>query len=319
MFFKTTLLSALLLFLSLSAFAQQEEQYTQFMQNKLAFNPAYAGAEPSTCFTLMTRNQWIGLDGAPQTQMLSANIPLLNQRIGIGVNLFRHSIGITSKYTGAFSYGYHLNLGRGVLGIGLQGSIRRLRVDFSEVQGTQPAEMDPAIPAGLQTKYVPNFGAGLFFTNGRFYAGLSIPRFLASSIDLADSKDVISREVKHVYMTSGLNVVLSEKLELQPNILIKYVAKAPFDGDINFNFVYDKKYVLGTSYRLGGSKRNGVGESLAFLLGSKFSEITVSLSYDITLTALKQFNSGTIELVAQYCLGGEVNEGTNVHGPRDFY
>jgi type IX secretion system PorP/SprF family membrane protein len=318
--FYTIFLVSNFLLLSIAATAQQEEQYTQFMQHKMTYNPAYAGAEPAVTLTALARNQWLGLDGAPQTQMIGVNVPILNQKIGVGVNLFRHTIGITDQYTGALSYGYHLNLGRGRLGLGVQGSVRLLQVDFSEVQGTQPIETDPAIPAGLQSKFVPNFGAGIFFDNQKFYLGISVPRLLNANIDLADSGDVISREVNHFYLMTGLSLDLSDKVSFQPNLLIKYVTQSPFDGDLNLNFVFDQKLIAGASYRLGGAKQNSVGESLSFLAGLKFAQaFTFSVSYDATLTTLRQFNSGTIEGVLQYSIGRDREAPPNIQGPRDFF
>ena len=307
------------LFLSISLMGQQEEQFTQFMYNEMYYNPAYAGSQATPSITALMRNQWLGLEGAPQTQMLGFNMPVLNQKIGVGVNLFRHSIGVTNKYTGALSYAYHINVGRGTLGIGLQGSVRLLRVDFSEVKGTQPVEIDGAIPAGVRSKYVPNFGAGLFFNNKKFYLGVSAPRLLQTNIDLADEGGIISREVNHFYLMSGLSVSLGEKVRFQPNILVKYVTGAPFDADLNLSFVFADKITAGASYRLGGSKLNSVGESVSFLLGLKIAPgVTFGAAYDATLTTLKQYNSGTLEGVLQFSIGGE-EEGTEFDGPREFF
>lgn len=70
--------------LNTALFAQQDEQYTQFMFNKLRYNPAYAGTQESPSITAIARKQWIGLDGAPQSQALTFDLPLLNNRVGVG-------------------------------------------------------------------------------------------------------------------------------------------------------------------------------------------------------------------------------------------
>ena len=48
-----------------TVYGQQEQLYTQFMFNKLALNPAYAGNDKVTCMNLLYRDQWSGLSGAP--------------------------------------------------------------------------------------------------------------------------------------------------------------------------------------------------------------------------------------------------------------
>ena len=60
----------LVAFFASASFAQQQQHNTQFMYNKLGYNPAYAGSQDVPCVTCLYRNQWIGLEGAPQTQII---------------------------------------------------------------------------------------------------------------------------------------------------------------------------------------------------------------------------------------------------------
>ena len=113
---KNVLITAVMILFCASVFAQQEQQYTQFMYNKLGYNPAYAGSNNTACITGLYRNQWLGIEGAPQTQLLSFNAPIMNQRVGVGLNLNRHTIGITERWTVDGAYAYRLKMGRGFLG-----------------------------------------------------------------------------------------------------------------------------------------------------------------------------------------------------------
>lgn len=301
---------------SLSLFAQQEEQYTQFMYYKLGLNPAYAGKDGAPSLSALARNQWIGIDGAPQTQLLTFNTPVLNNRAGVGTTLARQTIGVTENYTLDGNYAYHLRLGRGYLGIGIQASLRLLRVNFSELQGTQPTETDGAIPVGYQSRYVPNFGAGLYYSGKNTYFGISVPRLLATNIDLASSDN--NNETQHLYLMGGVKFNLSEKVQIQPQILLKYVQGAPFDGDVNVSFVFSEKFTTGISYRLGGSKVSSIGESVSLLLATQITkELMFGLSYDMTLSELKKYNSGSVEAVVRYFFGGKEQEGGFVN-PRFF-
>mgnify|MGYP002382855812 CR=1 FL=1 len=115
-------------FVSTVLVAQQEQQYTQFMYNKLGLNPGYAGSTDAGCLTAIYRKQWIGLDGSPSTQMLSYNTPMLNKRVGVGLSLLRNSIGIENRITLEGTYAYRIQVGRGTLGIGIMASVRRRAV-----------------------------------------------------------------------------------------------------------------------------------------------------------------------------------------------
>ncbi|MBK8654641.1 MAG: type IX secretion system membrane protein PorP/SprF [Haliscomenobacter sp.] len=302
-----------------SLFAQQEEQYTQFMQYKLGLNPAYAGSSGGISISTLVRSQWIGLDGAPETQLVSFSIPVWNNNLGIGANMLRQTIGVTSNYTLETAYSYRIRAPRGFLHLGLQGSARLIRTDFGKLQGTQPIDQDGAIPNNLQSKFVPNFGAGLYYNAENFYFGLSVPRLLNVNIDLNDDQGTIAREVTHAYLMTGFIARLGDNLALQPQALFKYVKGAPFDADINLNLLILDRFTVGASYRLGGSKEKGLGESLAFLMGIQLSDkLLFGMSYDTTLSDLRRYNSGSIEGVLRFMLAGK-SEGGIYDSPRFFF
>ena len=311
---------SLLLFAALPLLvAQQDEQFTQFMYHKLGFNPAYAGMQETPTFTALVRQQWLGLEGAPQSQLLTFNMPLTASGIGLGANVSRHSIGATERLTADISYCYRFNLGRGGrMGIGLSSSVRMLRINFDETESTQPRDGDPAIPAGMQSKMVPNFGAGIYYSNQTFYVGFSAPRLLTNNIDFAEEGTVISREVPHYYLMGGILVRLGGKVQMQAQAFLKNVGGAPFDADINLNFIFSETVYSGVSYRLGGSSSTGVGEAGSLLLGMQFSDrFMFGLSYDMTLSELRSYSSGSMEVVVRYGIGGR-SRGDEILSPRFF-
>lgn len=298
--------------------AQQEEQYTQFMFYKLGFNPGYAGGQDGVTVSALVRNQWIGFEGAPQTQLVTFNMPLLNDRIGVGGSVLRQTIGVTSMYTAEGVYAYRLPLGRGVLGLGLQASVRLLRVNYAALEGTQPIDIDGAVPPSMQSKYVPNFGFGAYYSTDRYYLGLSAPRLLQNNINLSDVQALVNRERRHYFFMGGLLLPMGEKVQFQPQLLLKYVDNAPFDGDVNLNLVFNDKYTTGLSYRLGGAKSNNAGESISLLMAAQITDqILLGLAYDATLTELRNYSSGALEVALRYSVGGR-SKGKEYVNPRFF-
>src|SRR6187399_1527739 len=100
--------------------AQQQPLHTMFMYNKLLINPAYAGYHDHVCASAIVREQCIGFEGAPKTQSLSIHGPLASQRIGIGMNLQRRTLGVSSSTTIDAIYDYRFPLGKGTLSLGVQ-------------------------------------------------------------------------------------------------------------------------------------------------------------------------------------------------------
>lgn len=302
----------------LTGYAQQEQQYTQFMFNKLALNPAYAGSNESACLTGIYRNQWFGIEGAPTTAMLSYNMPLMNQRVGVGANLVRNTIGITQRTTLEGNYAYRFRLNRGILAAGINASIRHIANDYSDpsLKATQPITTDGSIPVGEQSKVVPNFGVGLYYHTEDFYLGLSAPRILANNIDFDNQSIVDDKEVAHINLMAGFVIELSENVDLKPQVLFKYANNTPFDADLNLMAIFNEKYSAGLTYRVGGSS-DSAGESLDIVAAAQLTNnFLFGLSYDITLSELRDYNSGSLEAVLRYCFGH--SEGEEIINPRFF-
>lgn len=300
--------------------AQQEPLNTQFMYNKLNYNPGFAGAKETTCLTAIHRSQWLGLEGAPTYQAFNANIPLVNQRVGVGLNVTRHTVGITENLAADGSYAYRVRAGRGDLGIGVQASVMSFTQNFrdSRITTTQGASIDPSVPTTQEQKFLFNAGAGLYYSSTRFYAGISVPRLIGNNLEFGDDNAVISRQMQHVYFMAGYAFELNDNLAAQPQLLLRYVDGAPLDADLNLSVLFSEVFVAGVTYRLGGAKASAYGESFDALIAIYPSEnLMFGVSYDFTLTDIRNASSGSIEAAVQYCIGGK-SEGDEYINPRFF-
>ena len=291
--------------LSANIVAQQEQQYTQFMFNKLAFNPGYAGSKGVPSFSALYRNQWIGLEGAPETQVFSFHTLTSNKRVGLGLNVAHNSIGVSERYTVDGAYAYKIKFNKATVGIGLQASVRYYGLDFSDdrLVATTPLNADGAIEVGAQNKYLPNFGMGIYLDTEHFYVGFSAPRLLENNLDFDDLGSILSTEVRHVYGMAGVRIPLSENTHLAPQVLVKYLPQAPFDFDANLNLILQDKVTIGGTYRYGRGSLNNIGESLDFLFGVQASnQLFLAFSYDMTLSEIKEYSKGSVEALVQYCI-----------------
>lgn len=305
---------------ALTNFAQQEPLYTQYIYNKLGLNPGYAGSHETACFTGIFRNQWLGLKGAPNTQVLSFEMPILNKRVGVGGNITRTAIGISERITIDGAYSYRIRLSSGILSLGIQTSIRYFGNDYSsdELISTVPIALDGSIPNGFRSMYVPNFGVGVYFQNEKFYLGASVPRLLSNNIDFNEETISFSEETIHGYLMAGYIFEINGNVAFKPQILLKYAEVAPFDADINASFIFSDLFTAGVTYRIGGRLERSRGESIDILLGTQLNEnLLFGISYDITLTEIKEYASGTIEGVVRYCLGKSTG-GVSLANPRFF-
>jgi type IX secretion system PorP/SprF family membrane protein len=301
------------------SYGQREQLYTQFMYNKLAYNPAYAGHYDHISFTGIVRNQWIGFPGAPKTQSLSINMPIANQKLGFGINATNNSIGISSKQTLEGAYSYRFKTGaNSMLSIGLQTSLRRYTVDYTDnrliaIDGTP---LDPAISGQKLNRNVINFGGGIYFNSDNFYIGVSAPRLSEADLDFDNSLG-LSTEARVYYAMTGVELDINQNWTFTPQVLFKYLDNAPWDLDVNMSFTYNDRVTAGINYRHGGDS-NSLAESLDLIFGFQLNEgLLIGAAYDFTLSSLRSQTAGSIEGVVTYTLGQTKKSGREIN-PRYF-
>lgn len=302
---------------TLSATAQQDAQYTQFMFNKIAFNPAYAGSHKAPCLSGIYRTQWVNLDGAPVSQNVNFHMPLFNNRVGVGLSIYHDKIGPTNTWNYAMQYAYRAKIGKGDLSFGVQGQIRDYQVDWRDVKSVHSG--DALYGFREDSKMIPNFGFGIYYGRENFYAGVSMPRLLNNDLTFQYDGNIqntdFSKEARHFFGMAGFILPTSDAVKLKPAILIKYAANAPLDIDLHGGVIFYDKINIGATYRIGGFQGNA-GESIDFVLQMVFTDrLKAGIAYDYTLSDIRTYQSGTYELMLEYCIQSKQRGTTN---PRFF-
>ena len=283
--------------------AQQDVLFTQFAYDKLGFNPAYAGAHDHISLNAIYRNQWLGLDGSPSRFAASINFPGLEQNLGLGLHIDKTAISIFDKTTIKGSYSYKIPLSRGNISVGLSTSLRQFMVDWTDNRLRPPNGFanDISVDQNIYTKQIFNIGFGAYYNNEDFFVGGSIPRLNKAIIDFDDELDSLqASEARLVYFMAGGKLPINSSWELSPQALVTFVEAAPIQFELNAIGILEKKYHIGLNYSSGGSVLNPV-ESLDLILGYQHDkQIFLGAAYDITMTELRQFTSGSLELILNY-------------------
>ena len=285
-------LAILVLCLLLSpAQAQQRMMFTQYMFNGLAINPAYAGSQETLDLTALAREQWIGLEGAPSSQTFSAHAPLRNKKVALGFLLTRDKIGVSSQ-TGLYGvYAYRIQLKQGSLSAGLQLGFDAYRTSFSqvltEIMDDQHFAQDDA------RAFMPNFGTGVYYHTERFYVGISAPYLFNNLYPGSEQRQ--ARQFRHWFASAGYVLDLNRELKFKPHVLVKAVQGAPVEVDINANLFIKDVLGVGISYRSF--------DALSWLVELQATpKFRLGYAYDMTVSPLKQVNSGSHELMLNYRL-----------------
>ncbi len=275
-------------FCSVSTFAQQEPQYTQYMYNMGIVNPAYMINEPGLVRVgSLYRSQWVGMDGAPKTANIFGNIPL-NERLELGINYVNDQIGnvLTQNYVNA-NFGYRINVGETTnLSFGLKLGLDNISLDFSD-QGLQG---DDSFQNGQRNSV--DIGAGLFLFDTNYYVGLSSPNVIPYKIEYG-TDNISYKKTPTMYFMAGYVYEVSDLLKVKPSAIAKWISGSPLTFDLSLNALYADRFELGVSYRHQ--------DAIAALAGFNITQdLKLGYSYDFNTSDLNNFNNGSHELFLIY-------------------
>jgi type IX secretion system PorP/SprF family membrane protein len=300
-FFFNAMRAMLLAMASVTVYGQQGPQFTQFMFNNLAINPAFAGADEALSMTAVSRTQWSGIEGAPVTTSFSAH-DLVLDRVGLGLTVVDDRIGVHSITSVMGSYAYHLRAGRSsYISMGVQGGVTRFVSDYPSIAGNSN---DPKL-AHFITQTRPDIGAGIYFRSPRLDAGLSALGLLTRRMATSDKESTTLQNADFLgYLRYRMK--LSETLIFEPATLIKYFPGLLPSIDVNGSFIYRQVLTAGVSYRSN--------ESVDFLFKLQLtSRLQLGYSYDHPLKSKTSLNRASHEVMVNYVLRKVQN---NVASPR---
>lgn len=301
----TTLTVALAAFTSVS-FAQQDPQFTQFMHNKLIYNPGYAGTSQAICANVLYRQQWVNFPGAPKTGLISIDMPIGSLPLGIGLNVMNDQIGFSKTLFARLALAWNRPLGAGMLGVGIDGGILQQQFNGNWITPDGNLSQDNAIPgytSGTPSATNPNLNAltydlgfGAYYTiPNKMYVGISSTHLTAQDIS-AGSKVKYSL-ARHYYLMAGYTFAFPNNPDhaIQPNIKVKTDA-ASTQLDVNLTYLYKNTFWFGVSYRMQ--------DAIAPMVGARFlpnKSLKVGYSYDVTTSKIKGYSAGTHEIMLGYC------------------
>lgn len=227
--------------------AQQQSQYTQFMNVGLVFNPAYAGANDHLNASLIGRWQWVGFEGAPSTQTLAVDSGIPNKNIGLGLVVSRDEVAVTNFTYARLNYAYHIPTLGGKLSMGVSASYNNFSNNFDQAFVVDP----DAVFAQNASSSSANFGVGFNFQKENLWVGISVPEILHNTFE-ENGVELFSQK-RHIYVSGGYMYPITESVSLRANTLLRFVAGSPLAADFNVMAWHNDRIGAGLSHRLDES------------------------------------------------------------------
>ncbi|MDQ3101840.1 MAG: type IX secretion system membrane protein PorP/SprF [Bacteroidota bacterium] len=285
----------MLMVMALGAFAQQDPQFSQYMFDRLSVNPGVAGTGGQLCATALLRQQWTGFEGAPKTGLLNVHMPISKISSGIGLSVYIDELGQQKSTFARLHYSFHRKIGQGTFGIGLYAGLGSESLGRNWI-ARDPVQDDVAIPINGQSDSGFDLGAGLYYVHPKFWLGIS-----STHLPETELEDISIKMARHYFVQGGYDWAIGGNKDyvLQPSVLIKTDATST-QFDLNALFLYNNMVWLGVSYRTEDAIAPMIGYQHQFADGR--SMLRFGYSYDVTTSNLRNYSSGSHELMLNYCV-----------------
>lgn len=242
--------------------AQQDPQYSLYQFNQMAINPAYAGSRNALAVVMDMRKQWVSFPGAPTTLGATIHAPVMNNKVGLGLNVVSDQIGArsTTGIYGSIAYIAKLN-NKFKLSFGLRAGYLNYKFNFNKVNYKDVNEAS-LVDLSNVNKGALDMDAGLYLRSNTFYMGVSATHINGASVynkdyTVLNSVTGLNRNVSasyimstHLFLVAGKAFSINENLVFSPSVMVKYVSSRA-TADLNLNFLMNKRLWLGVFLKQG--------------------------------------------------------------------
>lgn len=275
-------------------FAQQDPALTHSMYSKMNFNPAATGAGDGICGSLIYRNQWDKVNGAPNTVVFNAeaNLDRFVKNLGVGIGAIHDAIGFNRQNTAHLNLSYKIRFkNKDFIAIGVGAGILNMGMDPTWITPDNPN--DPLLPIGFSATNM-DLNAGIFYKNKKSYVGISSTHLAESILESGASALMTYNPARHYYFMAGhREEIIPGEYDIDLNAMVRTDLNR-FSIDLTARAFIKNRFYAGAGYR--------TSDAVLILLGMEvIPNLTVGYAYDITTNRLANISWGTHEIMLRYC------------------
>lgn len=287
---------------------QQLPLYSHYLYNKFLINPAVAGSDGYTSFSMTAREQWVGYSGAPRTFSLSAQTRLLKKsyilkqtrlkkevfrpgtdgRIGFGGYIFTDKNGLVQRNGFQLSYAYHMWLQKSTqLSFGLALTGYHYRIDETQIDFEDPN--DPWLTNDLRRgMFIPDATFGIYLLNQNYSFGFSADQLFEASTRIGNKAYNDFKVNRHYYLFGSYDFMPDAYSVIQPSFLFMMSEQIKPQADLGVTYIFNQDFRAGLSYRTSGA--------IITNLGIKYQNLHIGYAFDFTLQEIQRITFGTHEI-----------------------
>jgi len=305
-------LVAIVAFMPLLLFGQNDIQLSQQFLSRNNYNPAATGASNYFNAYLFARQQWASFDG-PSTQVLNAHNYFDAIRSGMGLTVINDKYGAENSINAKLAYAYHVHFENSYLSFGLGAGILYKNLDVTKlITETGSYVTDPTIASyiGRSNKINPDFDFGVEFNTEKFQVGASVTHLNVNPLDILNYESG-----RHMYLYTKYTFDLGIDWKLAPSVIGHMSSWPIMQLDLNTMAYYKNRFWFGASLRFSDEL---IIESVVPIIGLFVTDfLRLGYSYDYNPGPIGRYSNGSHEIMLSARIGkGEGNYG--VRTPRFF-
>jgi type IX secretion system PorP/SprF family membrane protein len=280
-------------FIIINANSQQLPFSTQYTLNEYIVNPSFTGTYSYSPLQVNYRKHWSGFKGAPSTYSIGGHTSIKNN--GLGGMVFQDDKGGAIKQTGLMiNYSYFLQLNKlSKISFGISGILNQYSYNSDNII-TQSVNDLSLYSNSKTTTPDMNFGIS-YIKNNKIKIGISVNQLIESQLKKWNTNSEFESKnklVRHYYFTSSYIINVSDKIEIEPYALLKTTFITPFQFDLGSKFIYNKNLIASIGYRFK--------DACTIMLGTTYKKFLFGYSYDITISQIRKYSSGSHEIFLGY-------------------
>jgi len=296
----------------LHGIAQQIPTYSQYTENLFLINPAVAGSEEQTIYSLNNRLQWAGMRDGPKTQSFCAQGSLgsyflnpLKQKtlntgtgkkpfVGLGGIIYNDKNVLLSQTGAQLAYAYHIPFrGSNKLSLGLSLSAFQSRIDKASVY---TKEYEPLLETA-RPAYIIDASVGGMWSSRYYFVALSALQVSQSLLNFGDRMWDKYQKFRHYHLVAGYNFEINTNYTISPSVLLRSTDRiiSTFQSDITCKVTYMNTFWGGASYR--------TNRETIFFVGIYQNKMYFTYSFDFPVKPYGRPSFGSHELTMSLKMG----------------
>lgn len=297
-----------------SSFAKGQEQlpiYNQYLFGSyFLINPAVAGIDNVWKVQMTHRQQWVGLEDAPNTQSIAGEGQLFgNFKVGGYIFMDKNGYHKQNGFQFAASYTIKLDdettsLRRLSLGLSYSGSNKFIdKTDIADIN-------DPVFVVSDYNFYNHNSSFGAFIMWDGFYAGIAGSHLLSGGYEKSNTSYENSFFPRNYNALVGWKIKQTREFYIEPSAMLRVIENYDNHLDLNVKLYYVPSHARrkNSGYWIGASQRTSWKEfplkpvSFSVFVGGSLEDFYYGYSYEVMTDKYQAYHTGSHQFMIGYTL-----------------